>query len=95
VRTIIVLVLALGLVALFLREVDLRGVVTEIVRAQPLWLAASFASMYVNLAIRARRRRYLLEPLGKTSFANAFRATTVGFAARGVLPAAAGELVRP
>jgi uncharacterized protein (TIRG00374 family) len=95
VRTIVVLVLALGLVALFLREVNLSGVVTAIVRAQPLWLAASFASMYVNLAIRALRWRYLLEPLGKTSFANAFRATTVGFAARGVLPAAAGELVRP
>jgi uncharacterized protein (TIRG00374 family) len=95
VRTIVVLVLALGLLVWFLWGVDFRGVGTEIVRAQPLWLAASFVSMYVNLAIRALRWRYLLEPLGKTSFANSFRATTVGFAARGILPAAAGELVRP
>jgi uncharacterized protein (TIRG00374 family) len=94
-RTVAVLLLAVGLVALFLREVDLRGVFREIVRAQPGWLLLSLASMYANLAIRALRWRYLLEPLGKTSFSNAFRATTVGFAARGLLPAAAGELVRP
>jgi glycosyltransferase 2 family protein len=94
-RTIAVLALAVGMVALFLREVDLRGVFAEIVRARPGWLLLSLASMYVNLAIRALRWRYLLEPLGKTSFGNAFRATTVGFAARGLLPAAAGELVRP
>jgi uncharacterized protein (TIRG00374 family) len=95
IRTIVVLLLALGFVALFLREVDMRGVLASIVRANPVWLAASFLSMYVNLAIRALRWRYLLEPLGKTSFSNSFRATTVGFAARGLLPAAAGELVRP
>lgn len=94
-RTIAVLVLALGLIALFLREVDLRGVATEIMRARPGWLILSLLSMYLNLAIRAMRWRYLLEPIGKASFLNAFRATTVGFAARGVLPAAAGELVRP
>ena len=73
-RTIAVLLLAVGLVALFLREVDLRGVFRESVRAQPGWLLLSLASMYANLAIRALRWRYLLEPLGKTSFSNAFRA---------------------
>ena len=67
----------------------------QIIRARPAWLALSLASMFVNLAIRALRWRYLLEPIGSTSFANAFRATVVGFAARGLLPAAAGELVRP
>ena len=95
VRTIAIVVLALGLIGLFLREVDLRGVASEIARARPGWLILSVVSMYVNLAIRALRWRYLLEPLGHTSFANSFRATTVGFAARGLLPAAASEFVRP
>src|SRR5687768_5760807 len=94
-RTVIVVVLALGLIALFLRQVNLRGVATEIGHASPVWLFLSLASMYVNLGLRAVRWRYLLEPLGKASFGNVFRATAVGFAARGILPAAAGELVRP
>jgi uncharacterized membrane protein YbhN (UPF0104 family) len=37
----------------------------------------------------------LLEPLGHASFANAFRATAVGFAASSILPARAGEVIRP
>ena len=64
-------------------------------RARPAWLALSLATMFVNLAIRALRWQYLLEPLGKTSFGNAFRATAVGFAASSVLPARAGEVIRP
>jgi len=51
--------------------------------------------MVVNLAIRALRWQYLLEPLGHTSFADSFRATAVGFAASSVLPARAGEVIRP
>ena len=51
--------------------------------------------MVANLAIRAFRWQYLLEPLGSATFANAFRATAVGFAASSVLPARAGEVIRP
>jgi uncharacterized protein (TIRG00374 family) len=94
-RTIVVVALALLLLALFLRNVDLRGVVGEILRAQPEWLVLSVATMLVNLAIRAWRWQYLLAPLGTTSFSNAFQATAVGFAASSVLPARAGEVIRP
>jgi len=94
-RTLVVLALAVALVALFLRNVDLWGVAADIVRARPEWLAISLVSMFVNLAIRALRWQYLLEPLGRTSFANAFRATAVGFAANSLLPARAGEVIRP
>src|SRR5262245_31583393 len=95
VRTIVVLAIAVGLVALFLHNVDLWRVGAEIVRARPEWLALSLVTMVVNLAIRALRWQYLLEPLGHTSFANSFRATAVGFAASSVLPARAGEVIRP
>src|SRR5207249_7937150 len=67
----------------------------HIVSADPGWLTFSVATMLLNLALRARRWQFLLEPLGQTTFANAFRATTVGFAASGLLPARAGEVIRP
>ena len=95
IRTIVVLAVAVGLIALFLHNVDLWRVGAEIVRARPEWLALSLATMLVNLAIRALRWQYLLEPLGHTSFASSFRATAVGFAASSVLPARAGEVIRP
>ena len=94
-QTIIVLALAAGLVALFLHNVDLWRVGVNIMRARPEWLALSLATMVVNLAIRSLRWQYLLEPLGHTSFGNAFRATAVGFAASSILPARAGEVIRP
>ncbi len=94
-RTIVVLALAVGLVALFLRNVDLGGVVDGILHARPEWLALSLATTFANLAIRALRWQYLLQPLGRTTFANAFRATAVGFAANNLLPARAGEVIRP
>ncbi|MCC7418058.1 MAG: flippase-like domain-containing protein [Acidobacteria bacterium] len=87
--------MAAALIVLFLRNVDFRHVLAAIVRARVDWLALSLASMFVNLALRAWRWQYLLEPIGTTSFAGAFRATAVGFAASTVLPARAGEFIRP
>jgi uncharacterized protein (TIRG00374 family) len=92
---VLVVALAAALVALFLRNVDLTNVMSAIGRASPGWLAFSLATMFLNLAIRALRWQYLLEPLGRASFGSAFRATAVGFAASSVLPARAGEVIRP
>jgi uncharacterized protein (TIRG00374 family) len=95
VRTFVVLALAVALVAVFLRNADLWGVAAEIVRARPEWLTLSLVAVLVQLAIRAWRWQYLLEPLGRTTFGSAFRATAVGFAASSILPARAGEFIRP
>src|SRR5215213_606008 len=94
-RTIIVVAVAVLLLALFLNNVDLRGVVGQILRARPEWLALSLATMIANLLVRSWRWQYLLQPLGAPTFANVFRATAVGFAASSVLPARAGEVIRP
>ena len=94
-RTVVVLALAAVLLALFLRNVDFWRVIREIGHARPEWLALSLVTVFVNLAIRAFRWQYLLEPLGKVRFGSAFRATAVGFAASTVLPARAGEVIRP
>jgi uncharacterized protein (TIRG00374 family) len=95
VRSLVVVSVAVALVALFLHNVDLWGVLAAIRAARPEWLALSLASMFLNLSIRALRWQYLLEPLAPTTFASAFRATAVGFAANAVLPARAGEVIRP
>ena len=95
VRTAVVLALVAALLGVFLRNVDLARVGKDIVEARPAWLALSLVTMFMNLAIRALRWRFLLEPLGDAGFGNAFRATAVGFAASSLLPARAGELVRP
>ena len=84
-RAVVVVVLAAALLALFLHNVDLWGALTAIAHARPAWLALSLATTFANLAIRAFRWQYLLEPLGNATFANAFRATAVGFAANSVL----------
>src|ERR1051326_7148702 len=73
IRTAIVLLLAAGLVALFLHNVDLWRVAADIVRARPEWLPLSLARMFANLAIRSLRWQQLLEPLGPTTFGGAFR----------------------
>ena len=91
----VALAVAAVLLAVFLRNVDFWRVLREIGHARPEWLALSLASMFVNLAIRAFRWQYLLGPLGKVGFGSAFRATAVGFAASTVLPARAGEVIRP
>ena len=95
VRNVIVVAVAIGLVALFLRNVDLWRVASDIVHARPEWLILSVILMTGNLVIRSLRWRYLLEPLGGTTFVNAFRATAVGFAASSILPARVGEVIRP
>jgi uncharacterized protein (TIRG00374 family) len=94
-RTIAVLLVAVALIALFLHNVDFRSVATAIVRARPEWLVLCLATTFLNLPIRSLRWKYLLEPLAPTTFASAFRATAVGFAASAVLPARAGEVIRP
>ena len=94
-RTAIVLAVAAALVAVFLRNVDLGRVAGEILHARVEWLAVSLVTAILSLVIRALRWQYLLEPLGRASFSNAFRATAVGFAASSILPARAGEVIRP
>lgn len=94
-RTVLILALAVGLLALFLHNVDLWRVAGDIARAQAGWLLLSLSTAIVSLVVRTVRWQYLLSPLGDASFANAFRATAVGFAASSVLPARAGEVIRP
>jgi glycosyltransferase 2 family protein len=95
VRNALIFLLTLGLLAIFLRSVDVSDVWAETRRANPVPLVLAVFVTGVTYAIRSLRWQYLLAPIGKTHFTTAFRATVIGFAATFLLPARAGEVIRP
>ena len=87
--------LAVALLAFFLARVDLRDVARRIVQVAPLPFFLSVACALTAIPLRAWRWEILLRPVGKVDFGSSFAATCIGFAASTVLPARAGEVVRP
>ncbi|HYB94413.1 MAG TPA: lysylphosphatidylglycerol synthase transmembrane domain-containing protein [Vicinamibacterales bacterium] len=95
IRTVIVIGLAVGLIAVFLRNADLEQVWGSVKAARADYLLLSLLLTVLTFVVRAERWRYLLAPLGKTRFSTVFRTTVIGFGASAVLPARAGEVIRP
>lgn len=95
IRTVLVSVLAIALFAWFLRHANLADVWVQVRRARLDLLMAGFAVVVLSYLIRAYRWQYLLRPIGPTRFRTAFRTTVIGFAALGILPARAGDVLRP
>src|SRR5688500_263983 len=95
VRTLLICLLTFGLLAFFLRNADMSGVWAETRRARPDLLALAVVVTGSTYVLRSLRWQYLLAPIGRTHFGNAFRATVIGFAASFLLPARAGEVIRP
>jgi hypothetical protein len=94
-RTVIVSVLAIALFAWFLSHANLANVSTQVRRARVDLLVVGFFAVILTYVIRAYRWQYMLNPIGPTRFRTAFRTTVIGFAALGVLPARAGDVLRP
>ncbi len=94
-RTILVGLLTVGLLWLFFRNADLQQVGREIRAARADLLVAGCAVTALTYLFRTIRWQYLLRPIGKVHFGIAFKATVIGFAASSVLPARAGEFLRP
>lgn len=94
-RTAIACLLAVALVALFLRNADFAKVWDAIGSARMDLIALAVVMTLATYVVRTQRWQYLLEPLGPTRFGMVFRATIIGFAASAVLPAKIGEFVRP
>ncbi len=95
IRTIVVIGLAVGLLAVFLRNADLGNVWASVAAARQDFLLLALVLTCVTFIVRAERWQYLLGPLGPTRFSTVFRTTVIGFAASAVLPARAGEVIRP
>lgn len=94
-RTALVALLAIGLLALFLRNTDLHQVWAEVQRARLDLVVLAVGITGLTYLFRAMRWQYLLAPIGRVSLRNAFTTTIIGFAATALLPARAGEVLRP
>jgi glycosyltransferase 2 family protein len=94
-RTLLVVLLTVGLLAFFFRNADMGAVWAETRRARPWPLVAVLGLTALTYVLRALRWQYLLAPLGAVRFSSAFRTTVIGFAAISLLPARAGEVIRP
>ena len=94
-RAALVLALTIGLLAYFLRDVKLGDVWEKTREADARLLALGVGVTLMTYVLRAFRWQYLLAPIGPTRFATAFQTTVIGFAASFLLPARAGEVLRP
>jgi uncharacterized protein (TIRG00374 family) len=95
IKTLIILLVTIALVAWFLRQANFSDVWSEIRHANPWALLLAFVMGMSTYVLRAIRWQYLLRPIGEAGFGVAFRTTVIGFAANGMLPARVGEVLRP
>ena len=95
IRTVLIVAITLGLLAFFFRDANFSDIWAETRRADPWLLAAAVLITGVTYALRAWRWQSLLAPIGRARFGPAFRTTVIGFAASFILPARAGEVIRP
>jgi len=95
IRTALVTLLAIALFAWFLSRANLSAVANEIAHARIGLIVWSVIIAAVMPFVRAIRWRYLLDPIGPTRFGPVLRATIIGFAALALLPARAGDVIRP
>jgi glycosyltransferase 2 family protein len=94
-RTAFVSILALALVAWFLRHADIADVWTQVRHARVDLLILGFVFVMATYWARAVRWQYLLAPVGRTRFRTVLRTTVIGFAALAILPARVGDVLRP
>ena len=94
-RTGIVSLLALALLAWFLRGTNFADVWLQVRQVRAGLLVASLVSVGLTFIARTIRWRYLLTPIGDTRMRSVFRATVIGFGALAVLPVRVGDVIRP
>jgi uncharacterized protein (TIRG00374 family) len=94
-RTAFVSILALALVAWFLRHANIADVWTQVRHARLDLLVLGLVFVMATYWARAVRWQYLLSPVGHTRFRTVLRTTIIGFAALAILPARVGDVLRP
>ena len=94
-RTVVIFLLTLALLVYFLRDANPAAMWAETRRADPWLLLAALGVTALTYVLRAWRWQSLLAPIGPTRFGVALKTTIIGFAASGILPARAGEVIRP
>ena len=95
IRTAAVSLLAIALLAWFLRGANLGDVWNHVRSARMSLLLLALAFVAATFWIRTLRWQLLLQPIGRTRFRVVFRAGVIGFAALTILPARVGDILRP
>ena len=95
IRTVVIVLLTVGLLAFFFRNADPAAVWAETRRADPILLIVATVVTALTYAIRALRWQSLLAPIGSTRYSVAFATTVIGFAANSLIPGRVGEVLRP
>jgi glycosyltransferase 2 family protein len=94
-HTAVIAIATLGLLIFFFRQADLGGVWRALITADPVLIMAATALTGLTYIIRTLRWKILLSPIQRIRFIAVFRAIIVGFTTIFLLPARAGELIRP
>ncbi|HTM03203.1 MAG TPA: lysylphosphatidylglycerol synthase transmembrane domain-containing protein [Vicinamibacterales bacterium] len=94
-RTALVSLLAIALLAWFLSHANLREVWRYVKAADVRMLLVGVVFIVLTYVTRTFRWQVLLAPLGRVPFSTTMHATIIGFAALSLLPARAGDLLRP
>ena len=87
--------LAVALLAYFLSRANLADVGARLAHVRLDYFVLSVVWSIATIPIRSWRWQFLLRPVGRVRFGDSFSATCIGFAASTVLPARAGEVIRP
>ena len=95
IHTAVATLLAVGLMAFFLRNASLERVWSEVLAARGDLFAGGVLCTIVVYLVRVQRWRCLLRPIARIRFRPAFRATIIGFAVNSLIPGRVGEVVRP
>ena len=77
-----------------LSRVDLPEVGQALSRAAPFGVALALGCAWLEIAVRSWRWRFLLSPLGKVGYGQAFAYTCVGYFANTFLPMRLGDVAR-
>jgi uncharacterized protein (TIRG00374 family) len=94
VRAMVGLAISGVLLWLMLRSIESDELLRTLGSASLNWVALALAIYWVELALRAQRWRFILQPVHEFSFSQVASSLLVGYSANNVLPARLGELFR-
>lgn len=94
-HTAVIAIATVGLLIFFFRQADLGGVWRALITADPGLLVVATLLTVQTYIIRTWRWQILLSPIARLPFIKVLRAMIVGFTTIFLLPARAGELIRP
>ena len=80
---------------LFVRKVEWDSLSRAFSEADYIYVLPAILCIFASYLVRAVRWSYLIAPVKRVSLLSLFSAIMVGFMANSVLPARAGELIRP